>query len=494
MREGRKSLVLITVDCLRADHVGFGGYERSTTPFLDSLSAESFVFKNAIVGGTPTYYSFPSIMASRHPLALGRDVVGLAPGEATLATILKQSGYATGAFLAGNPYLSPRFGYHESFDVFHDFLDTKSDSVPDKNDRDSGRRLRRRVNRGLERFSRQFAPLGALYQELYFEYCQRKLPAVSLDGLRRFPSGDVLVDQASAWLESLDGMPFFLWLHFMDPHAPYYPPQKAMEEMGGMTDANQARYLNSYWNRSDLAPRRLAKHRKEVIALYDAGIRWVDVQLSRLVEWLQQHGVWDGCTLVITGDHGEEFLEHGGRYHSPSKVCEELIRVPLLLRVPNIKPNFVRSALSLVDLAPTVVQALCASPPRSFRGKSRWREMQENQDWDEAAVVECVGGCTNPFLAQSRMGARIMAVREQRYKLVIDFKSSGEQLFDLEADPRELNPLSAGTEPEIRRRLLKIAGQHITDSLESREVGRQLAARLHNPGQPWDHPVIGISA
>jgi len=87
-----------------------------------------------------------------------------------------------------------------------------------------------------------------------------------------------------------------------------------------------------------------------------------------------------------------------------------------------------------------------------------------------------------------------MAVREQRYKLVIDFKSSGEQLFDLEADPRELNPLSAGTEPEIRRRLLKIAGQHITDSLESREVGRQLAARLHNPGQPWDHPVIGISA
>ena len=74
-----QSLVLITVDCLRADHVGFLGYRRPTTPFLDSLSAESLVFRNAIAAGAPTYYSFPSIMASRHALALGRDVIGLAP-------------------------------------------------------------------------------------------------------------------------------------------------------------------------------------------------------------------------------------------------------------------------------------------------------------------------------------------------------------------------------------------------------------------------------
>src|SRR5271157_4453435 len=119
----KKSVVLVTVDCLRADHVGFMGYARPTTPFLDSLAAESFVAPAAIVAGAPTYYSLPAILASRFPLALGRDVIGLAPGESTLATVLRESRYATGAFSAGNPYISSRLGYEQGFDVFRDFLD-----------------------------------------------------------------------------------------------------------------------------------------------------------------------------------------------------------------------------------------------------------------------------------------------------------------------------------------------------------------------------------
>src|SRR5690349_10495670 len=97
----RKSLILVTVDCLRADDVGFLGYERATTPFLDSLAEVSLVFSNPIVAGTPTYYSFPGIMVSRPPLALGRDVIGLAPKESTIATVLQERGYATAAFVAG---------------------------------------------------------------------------------------------------------------------------------------------------------------------------------------------------------------------------------------------------------------------------------------------------------------------------------------------------------------------------------------------------------
>src|ERR1035438_45169 len=125
----QKSIVLVTVDCLRADHVGFMGYERPTTPFLDSLAGESFVVPTAIVAGAPTYYSLPAILASRMPLALGRDVIGLAPGETTLATVLRESGYATGAFSAANPYISPRFGYDHGFEVFRDFLDFEAQST-----------------------------------------------------------------------------------------------------------------------------------------------------------------------------------------------------------------------------------------------------------------------------------------------------------------------------------------------------------------------------
>src|SRR5208283_4178778 len=118
-----RSLVLITVDCLRADHCGFYGYARPTTPFLDSLASESVVVPTAVVAGAPTYYSLPAIMASRMPLALGRDVVGLSPDEETLATTLRHAGYATAAFSAANPYVSARFGYEQGFEVFRDFLD-----------------------------------------------------------------------------------------------------------------------------------------------------------------------------------------------------------------------------------------------------------------------------------------------------------------------------------------------------------------------------------
>src|SRR5947209_9123925 len=88
----QRSLVLVTVDCLRADHVGFLGYPRPTTPFLDTLALHSYVFPSAIVAGAPTYFSFPAILASRFPLALGRDVLGIAPQNRRLHPPCKLAG------------------------------------------------------------------------------------------------------------------------------------------------------------------------------------------------------------------------------------------------------------------------------------------------------------------------------------------------------------------------------------------------------------------
>src|SRR5947208_12150147 len=122
MRQTPSSLILITVDCLRADHVGFLGYDRPTTPFLDGIAGESIVFQNAIAAGAPTYYAMPAILASRYPLALGRDVLGIAPEESTIASVLQESGFGTAAFSAANPYICSRFGYDHRFQVFADFL------------------------------------------------------------------------------------------------------------------------------------------------------------------------------------------------------------------------------------------------------------------------------------------------------------------------------------------------------------------------------------
>jgi arylsulfatase A-like enzyme len=470
------SIVLITVDCLRADHVGFNGYSRPTTPFLDSLATEGTVFCNAMVTGTPTYYSFPGIMASRHPLALGRDVVGLAPEEPTLATALKRAGYATGAFLAANPYLSPRFGYNAGFDTFRDFLDTELLPIAGTTPRGEPS-LPSRLNRGLDKISHQFRPLGAFYDEMYFRYGQRRAPAVkSMDALQRFPAADKVVDEASAFLASVGERPFFLWLHLMDPHAPYYPPEQALALMGGDVKPERARYLNSYWNRALLADR-FAKYLEPITALYDAGIRWVDAQVQRLVQTLRQSERWQNCVFALTADHGEQFLEHGDRYHAPTKLTEELIRVPLLVRGPGPEnPQMVRTPFSLLHLAPTLLAAAGVSVPEDFRGK---------KSSNDSAVVECVAGCNNPYRTSDRMGARILAVRESRYKLTLDFLAKNALLFDLERDPGELRPLPESEAKPERRRLLERAHQHFENFQMTLDNKRRLDVRLRDLRLEW---------
>jgi arylsulfatase A-like enzyme len=486
----QKSIVLITVDCLRADHVGFMGYDRPTTPFLDSLASEAFVVPSAIVAGAPTYYSFPAILASRYPLALGRDVLGLAPGEPSLASVLKRSGYATASFNAANPYISRQFGYDQGFDTFIDFLDAEAsprtgDTTPALN----GDGWARRLNRKLQELRPRMGPLAGVYDGLYFQYCQRLASAApkSLDALRPFPAADVIVDRALSWIESIGRPPFFLWLHLMDPHAPYYPKEKALELMGcDPVTPFRARYLNSYWNRSDLGLRGLQRHRDHIVALYDAGIRWVDEQVARLVAALRDCSRWPDCIFALTADHGEEFLDHGGRFHPPSRLTEELIHVPLLLRVPGTrKKELPKSPFSMLHLSPTLLDAAGLPIPQSFRGRSSWPQVREGERYDEAALSECVAGCTNPFRIENRLGPRALSVREARYKLVLEFDPPADRLYDLEADPGEHQPLPAGAEKPARRRLLQRAREHLQGSIRERDMGSRLQARVRELRLEW---------
>jgi len=490
----QKSLILVTVDCLRADHVGFMGYSRPTTPFLDRLSARSFVIPSAMVGGAPTYYSFPTILASRYPLALGRDQVGLAPGEATLATVLKNAGYSTAAFCAGNPYLSPRFGYEQGFDIFEDFLAPGAGQPADSIPANAGNgRWVTNLNRKLETASHRLGPVGAIYDELYFQYCQRwgTSPAESLDRLRRFPAADVLVNKSLAWLDSLGDAPFFLWLHFMDPHSPYYPKQSALDALGQRNlTPTRARYLNSYCNRSDLGPSRLSRHRAEIVGLYDAGIRWVDTQLERLASHLQMRNRWDECLFTFTSDHGEEFLDHNGRYHPPNHLNEELVHVPLLIRVPGTSPKRSSGApFSHLHLAPTLLEALAVPASSSFQGQSLWQTLRESKSWQLPAIAESVARCTNPFLPENRLGPRVLVVREAQHKLILYFGPPAEFLFDLERDPLECSPLASNDGKTVRKRFLDIARTHLSQTHAQRGSQDHLRLRLRDLQLKWSSPA-----
>ncbi len=478
----QKSVVLVTVDCLRADHCGFMGYSRPTTPFLDGLAGESLVFPAAIVAGVPTYYSFPAIMASRNPLALGREIIGLATEEKSMASIFKESGYATAFVGAGNPYLSARFGYNFGFDTFRDFLDNLNPNPVSDRNPVSGGGWARNLNEVLSRTSHKLPVLGAAYDEFYFRYCQfRSAPARSLDTLRRFPAADVVVDHARTWLASGGQNPFFLWLHLMDPHSPYYPTETGVKSFSQNSLAPaRAQYLNAYWKRFDVGNRRLQRYRDQVIALYDSGIRWVDAQLSRLVQVLRQFKLWDDCIFVVTADHGEEFMEHDRRYHAPA-LAEELIHVPLLFRVPGTRKKVVSgNPFSLLHLAPTLLAAAGLPVPREFQGQNHWKHIQEGGSWDEHAISECIAGCTNPFSPEQRRGARLLSVRERRYKLVLNFESRAEYLYDLETDPREQAPLSNAAAKSERQRLLQAALAHLRRSGSRQPSQAYLRTRLRD--------------
>ncbi len=481
-----RSLVLITVDCMRADHAGWLGYQRPTTPFLDCLAKESVVFSNAIVAGAPTYYSVPAILAARHPLVFGRDLIGLAPEEETIASVMQGSGFATAAFSAGNPYISERFGFGRGFDVFCDFLDTNKYVTPETPVPEPG--VRTRLNQALSRFCHTLPAAGPAYDEIYFRYCQRKTHTnnASLDSRRKFPAADVMVDHAVSWLKDNSGRPFFLWLHLMDPHAPYFPTAEALELMGdGVLSANEAAYLNAYWNRGDLGVARLRGKRAEAIRFYDAGIRWADQQIRRLTETLVEMNLWNKCALAITADHGEEFLEHGGRFHQPLKLTEELVRVPLLVRVPGHGHYSMESPLSLIDLAPTLLDVLDLPAPADFRGRSCWGTVQVQKPSGGVAITECLYGCTNPFHRDGRLGPRILAVRKENFKLVIDFLSGNDQLFDLHCDPAETNPLPLDAGVSIRKELLERARRHVAESYKSRDFDRRSGMLLRELRLEW---------
>lgn len=477
----RSSLILVTVDCLRADHCGFYGYSRPTTPFLDSLAAESFVVPTAVVAGAPTYYSFPALLASRMPLALGRDVVGLAPGESTIATALQEEDYATAAFTAANPYLCPHFGYDQGFEIFEDFLDFEASPPLNPVGTSAELSARSKLNRTLKRIARA-AGLGRLYDDLYFQYCMRIATArvESIDALRRFPDASIVIDRAIAWLASAERRPFFLWLHLMDPHSPYYPAAAAFREFTGREVLpGRACYLNEFWNRSDLGPARLEPKKHLILELYDAGIRSVDGHIARLIAHLRQNGRWENCAFVLTADHGEEFLEHGRRYHAPVSSDEEVVRVPLMIRIPGTeKKKVTNSPFSHLHLAPTLLEALDVPAPDSFQGRSLWCALQQGAPWNDPALAECAFACTNPFRMETRLASRLISVRDAHHKLVLRLEPGAlEDLYELKADGKE-KPLAALAEMEVRVRFLRAAHKHLSEQRSAMNTMARLRARL----------------
>jgi arylsulfatase A-like enzyme len=302
-----KNLLLVTVDTLRADHLGAYGYPRPTSPRIDELARRGLLFRSAETVQSATWPALTSLHTGLHPSAHGVIWNGWKPRArfVTLADLLHARGYETSAFLTN----------------------MKGTEHPG--------------------FSRLFLARGGDQAE----------------------QDRAATEAAVAQLERVRDRPFFLWVHLISPHADYAPPAPygvfasgTASSLGGrVTELVSARERGVMLTEADVA---------HVVGLYDGEIAYADALVGRLLDALRAQGLEERTLVVFAADHGEDLHEHNRYFfHSPSMYSSSL-RIPLILALPGALPRGARTdqPASLVDVAPTVLGLLGLPAPSTFQG------------------------------------------------------------------------------------------------------------------------------
>ena len=381
------SVILVVVDTLRADHLGLYGYARPTSPNLDAWAKDGRVFDHAFAPSPWTLPSFASIYTGRWPLIhQGGRTVGLdATGDPVtqgpveylpaLAEILQAEGIQTMA-VVNNPFLAPSFGMARGFDVY-DF-DPKAGS-------DSHRSAADTIQRAFE-----------------------------------------LVDAAA-------GQPFFLVIHLFEPHLIYSAPPPFR---GSFTAALAgSSFTLPITDLQGLSVDELsAEDQAFIIAAYDEEIAYTDQQLGVLRDGLADRGLLEDGLVIFTADHGEELFEHGDFEHGHA-LWQELLHVPLILWGARVNPGRDATPVSLVDIAPKVLDWLDLVSPVPFDGLSLL-----------PTVSASVPVPDRPLYAESmRRSTPQSGVMRWPQKLVVDHASGRLLQFDLAQDPHERHILAGNS-------------------------------------------------
>ncbi len=347
-------LIVIVVDTLRADHLGYHGYGRDTSPFLDSLADESVVFERAYAASAFTRESIAALLTGRLPSLSGSLGWYAAPSAAlpTLGESYRDAGYRTGFFTTT-------------------------------------------IMLGNERFTRGFQDVEHL------------VAAGGVSGMSH-----ALTERALSFAANAGDEPFMMYVHYFDPHAPYEPPQELQLEF---TDEIYPDPVGLYTQLRPAVPEYVARgfgpgdpQFEDQQVRYDAEIRDTDNALRALFAGLEELGVADDTLVVITSDHGEEFLDHGFVEHAWT-LYEESVHVPLLVWNPQRRAaRRVARPVSLVDIVPTVT---------TFQGVAR-----DGKPTDGHVLLDEQGAASPPsvpvvseLLIQHRNVLRSAVVGEWKY-------------------------------------------------------------------------------
>lgn len=395
------NLVLVSFDALQAAHVGSLGYARDVTPTIDAMARQGFSFSNAISAASWTVPSsmswFTGVMPSEHGLVNKFAVYDsqvqklsrldeLAPGLVTLAEVFRANGYATGGF-TGNAGVSGAFGYAQGFDTY------------------------------------------------FFEK-------------GKFGSMATSATEALKWLRKIDGRKFFLFLHGYDAHGQSVPA-------GGFDyrfadEKYDGRYTGAAREQEELREQGLAAGRVSLRpedvefwrAIYDEKIQRVDGIFRQFLEELDKLGLAENTVFILTSDHGTEFYEHG-RFDHGFSLYNELIRVPLVIRLPgNVQGRTVEDTVSSLDVMPTILDLLDLRVPPEVGGRLRGASLVP------AMRGEPVGRDVFSETDYRQYTYKRAIITKEGQKFIYTLETRDRELYDLRKDPGETTDLVA-QEPQL---------------------------------------------
>ena len=419
----KPNLILITIDALRVDHLGFMGYDKGVSPNIDSLAKESIVFKNAFSVGPNTSYSFPSILTSTYPL----DYQGpeeIKEPRALISEVFQKQGFITAAFHS-NPYLSNYFGYDKGWDVFKDINFSIKSSV-------SGR-FKKRFNKLLI-----FTFPKIFFWIAYLKY--------RINGPKNTRVRASLINQvAKDFILSLkkENKPFFVWIHYLDIHTPpsCYSEGKvcSYSELIGDCVSSAIRTNGNKGALKRFIRKNFKKYLSKTISLYDEEIKHLDKEIGSLLSFLKEQNIYQNSILCVTADHGDEFLEHGGVGHD-TQLYNEVLAVPLLIKSEESvsASKVIEYKVSLIDLAPTLCDLARVGKDSAFKGKSLFNKREDLIFHQSASSKK----------ESHHLNQRKVACQSSNWKYILDHGAKKEELYNLLSDPGEKDNIIKSN-PEI---------------------------------------------
>lgn len=478
----KKVVILLTIDCLRQDHLKLYGYSRNTAPNQALYVKKGTTFLNAIANGPETASSFSSIFSSILPYLNG----GFSPlpnQKITFPQILNENNvYCFG--IHSNPNLGKFFNYHRGFNDFIEGVNFNVQLGTEENEKGKNklislvnqsilRKLRTNVFKKLIYKLINLRSIGKISNKLMnLDFLRNRITELN----RRGFTASYIIKKIINFLENnrLNNS-FFIWAHFMDVHWPYNPPDKNLLKFtkNFFTSQEKDYLLNEvFWQpRGKLNNKRLY----DLINLYDGEINYVDEKLVRLFKFLDKK-FKENCLVIITSDHGEGFYEHKFLNHG-GYAYDELLKIPLFM-VELGNRYAVKSSnelVQLIDIAPTILDYFGIRASDLFQGVSLMPILRGKSLNRENFIISESYRKNGRFIREKEKGFRIFSIRTQKWKYILNEEENKEYLFNLVEDSDEKENLIK-KKPEIARKFIDIKNLHFQDILKSNEISKIMHA------------------